>query len=157
MKHLQLKAEGIFFFAPSNTMALTCGNSGFFVFLCIKCLNRLLIFARCLLKWKELFSCNSPTCNRSQVNCVTSPCILELQYYPQKNDALRQYSQHRTAALLLAKHADYNSLDTKKKLQASRCFSSIQWETKRKKHNQLGEVEGKGEMKYGESSWFPCD
>ena len=78
------------------------------------------------------------------------PRTAVLPSFPQKNDALRQYPQHRLAALLLAKHADYNSLE-KKTLQTSRCFSSIQWKTKQKK-KQIGEVEGKGEMKDGESS-----
>lgn len=91
---------------------------------------------------------------------MTSPCILELQYYHlslSRMILLRQYHQHRIAALLLAKHADYNSLEKKKEtLQTSRRFSSIQWKTnqkkKKKKRNQTGEVEGKGEMKDGESS-----
>lgn len=44
-----------FFLAPSNTMALNCGNSGFFCwfFFHFKCLNRLLIFPCCLLKWNN--------------------------------------------------------------------------------------------------------
>jgi len=56
------------------------------------------------------------------------------------------------AALLLAKHADYNSLERKTnlcKLQGvSPAFSGKQ----NRKKNQIGEVEGKGEMKDGESS-----
>lgn len=94
---------------------------------------------------------------------MTSPCILELQYYHlslSRMILLRQYHQHRIAALLLAKHADYNSLEKKKKketLQTSRRFSSIQGEKnqekkKKQKRNQTGEVEGKEEMKDGESS-----
>lgn len=77
------------------------------------------------------------------------PRTAVLPSFPQKNDALRQHPQHRIAALLLAKHADYNSLEKKKKLcklqGVSPEFSGKQNRKKTPK-KQIGKVEGKGEM-----------
>lgn len=71
------------------------------------------------------------------------PRTAVLPSFPQKNDALRQHPQHRIAALLLAKHADYNSLEKKKEtLQTSRRFSRIQWKTEQKKKPQKTNREG---------------
>lgn len=75
-------------------------------------------FSMLSFKTEQLFSCNSPRCNRSQVNGVTSPCILELQYdrfSPQKNDALRQISQNRAGCFTPGKTCVQNSLERKKK------------------------------------------
>lgn len=88
---------------------------------------------------------------------MTSPCILELQYYHlslSRMILLRQYHQHRIAALLLAKHADYNSLEKKRNSANFKAFlqHSMENKSEKKKRNQTGEVEGKGEMKDGESS-----
>lgn len=78
------------------------------------------------------------------------PRTAVLPSFPQKNDAFRQHPQHRIAALLLAKHADYNSLKKKKRNSANfKVFlqHSVENRTEKKKtKKQIGKVEGKGEM-----------
>lgn len=80
------------------------------------------------------------------------PRTAVLPSFPQKNDALRQFSQNRTGCFTPGKNLCYNSLEKKKKNSANfKVFLQHSMENKTGK-KKGGEVEGKGEMKDGESS-----
>lgn len=78
------------------------------------------------------------------------PRTAVLPSFPQKNDALRQFSQNRTGCFTPGKNLCYNSLEKKKKKKTSANFKVF---LQHSMENKTGKKRGGGGRERGDEGW----